>query len=95
MNLANFLIDYDGVSDLSIVITDKVNGLIASIAPKISKLLGEKLEPKLLPLINKIIHSIPGKIHIPGTDMYLEGGFHSEIKVKKDTYMSFPLCLSL
>ena len=87
--------DFDGISDFSIVITDIIDFFVNLIGGKISGLVGEELSLYLEPFINKIIQILPTEIPIPGTNMYLLGGFDSSLHVTKDTYMRLPLSLSL
>jgi len=69
--------------------------LVDLIGGRISGLVGDELYLYLEPFINKIIQMIPTELPIPGTDMYLLGGFDSSIHVTKDTYMRLPLSVSL
>ena len=93
--LQEFDIVFDGLSDLSIVITEKATSIANTILTKIEGILENRLQPKVLPLINNILHLIPSEIHIPHTDMYLQFGFHDKILFKENQFMRLPMCFSL
>ena len=46
-------------------------------------------------LVNLIVGMIPDEIDIPKTDLYIEGGFDNEFKIKKDEYILLPFDISL
>ncbi len=85
MNLHKFEIDYDGLSDFSIIVTNIVNTIANLIGSAIVKATSEALQGKVVPFINKIIHLIPEDIDIPYTqDLYLTGGFSNKLEVKEN-----------
>ncbi|CDW80059.1 lipid-binding serum glycoprotein family protein [Stylonychia lemnae] len=94
-NLESFDINFDGLSDFSIVLTDIVGFFVNLLGGKIAGIAGEELSLNLVPLINKIIQIIPTELPIPGTNLYLLGGFDSNLHVTKDSYMRLPLSASL
>lgn len=69
--LKEFDIVFDGLSDLSIVMSEKITSIANTLLIKIEDILENRIEPKVVPLINKLLHYIPSRIPIPNTDMYL------------------------
>eukprot|EP00347_Sterkiella_histriomuscorum_P011027 403374027 len=94
-SIGQFDMEFDGLSDFSIIFTDIVGSAVDLIGSKVAGLIGSQLATKLVPLINKLIQMIPGEIPIPNTDFYILGGFQSSLHVSADDYMRLPLTLSL
>lgn len=102
----SILFDMDGVSDFSIVLSGIIKTVFGLIESKIQYLIGSALQDKLVPLINKIILSIPADIPIPGTHLHLDLEFANEpestvayggflllpisISIKSDDFPDFP-----
>ena len=87
---------FDGISDMSNVISRLITfvgnvglGRMSSISKY------EKTTPKLNNLLNEIIGLIPDEIEIPGTNLYLQGGLHDKLRVKKESWMELSMDVSL
>eukprot|EP00347_Sterkiella_histriomuscorum_P019242 403342396 len=87
----------DGVSDFSIIINNLINGVIDLVSSKIQYLIGSALSDKLVPLINKLVLSIPSDIKIPGTNLRLDLFFASEplSTANYSGYLTLPVSLSI
>ena len=91
-----FILHFDGISDSTDVVSrfltfggNVIRDRLSSISYYPASLV------KLNKLMNGLLELIPDEIDIPGTDLYLEGGLQDKFKIKKETYMTIPLDLSL
>ena len=46
-------------------------------------------------LINKVLEQYPDEIDIPLTDLFIQGGLSQDFKIIKNTYIEFPMDISL
>lgn len=84
-------LDLDGLSDLSIVLTDFLNTTINIVYNRVKSIVNYKLKDKLEPLINKILDSIPNTFTIPGTDIEAMFYLNQNMVIKENDYMQLPL----
>ena len=59
MGVERFHIDMEGYSDFSLVLSKLFNDVVYLISSKVQAVIGSALNDKLVPLINKVIDSIP------------------------------------
>jgi hypothetical protein len=62
----------DGASDFSTVINSLLNDIAWLVSSKVKSAIFDSLHTKIVPLINKVIDSIPTDIPIPNTDLHLD-----------------------
>jgi len=91
-----FILHFDGISDTSDVVSRFLTfsgNIIRDRLVSISQY--DRALPKLNAILNAVIEIIPDEIHIPTTDLYLEGGISKNFKIKKNTYIEIPTDISL
>lgn len=91
----NFSLNIDGVSDFSVVINNVLTTVINLVTSKIQVLIGGSLSEKLLPLLNKVVDSIPTEIGISGTNLHIDLAFSSTPICKLHDYTTLPVSFSL
>jgi hypothetical protein len=62
--------EMDGVSDFSTIINGLLNDIAWLVSSKVKSAIFDSLHTKVVPLINKVIDSIPTDIPIPNTDLH-------------------------
>jgi hypothetical protein len=76
-----------------------INGLINDIAwlisSKVKSAIFDTLHTKVVPLINKVIDSIPTDIPIPNTDLHFDMAYAAEPISKEEQYLTLPLSVSI
>ncbi|CDW77274.1 lipid-binding serum glycoprotein family protein [Stylonychia lemnae] len=91
----NFTLQIDGVSDFSIVINNILTTVINLISAKLQYLIGGQLQDKLVPLLNKLIDSIPTEIDISGTNLHIDLAFSADPVCKIHDYLTLPISFSV
>lgn len=89
-----FVTKMDGISDMSYVVSGLVTfigNVLTNRVLSISQYLGAD---NLSALANGFIRLIPDEIHLPGTDLYLEGGINDNLTITSD-YIDIPLDFSV
>jgi hypothetical protein len=96
LDMEPFVLHFDGISDTSDVISRFITFAGNILRDRLQSMSHyDRALPKLNNLVNGVIDIIPDELHIPGSDLYLEGGLSRNFKIKKDTYIMLPLDLSL
>lgn len=96
LDIEPFVLSFDGISDTSDVISRFLTFGGNVIRDRLVSLSHyDRALAKLNNLINAIIDVIPDELHLPGSNLYLEGGLARNFKIKKDTYILIPLDASL
>lgn len=68
------LVNFDGLSDFSEVITNTVNTITAIIRNRLASMIDAQiLTAPINSVLNKIINQIPDDIEIGGSDYYIQG----------------------
>ena len=96
MWLEPFVLHFDGISDTSDVISRFLTFGGNVIGDRLSSMsFYDPAISKFNNLVNTIVGMIPDEIDIPGTNLYIEGGFDDKFKIKKDSFIELPFDLSL
>lgn len=72
LGLDRFKIHMEGVSDFSLVLSKLLNDLVWLVSTKVQAVIDFALQEKLVPLLNKLIDSIPTDIPLGGSDLHLD-----------------------
>lgn len=95
LGVDRFHIDMEGYSDFSLVLSKLFNDVVYLISSKVQAAIGSGLNDKLVPLINKVIDSIPSEFKIPDTDLHLDLSYSDQPTCLDNAYLSLPLYLDI
>ena len=77
-------IQFDGLNDILNVMSRFISYVINVFSRRAQSILRYKGYSAINNLVNKIIEIIPYEIDIPGTDLYIEGGFSDKFTIKEN-----------
>ena len=86
------LLQFDGVSDISNVTTRFISSATNTITSRLSPI--SRYPPSTLKinnLVNSLLRIIPDEIHIPKTNVTIEGGIDDHLHSTKNGYIMIPL----
>lgn len=90
------LLQFDGVSDFSNVTSRLISYITNTITSRLSSI---SRYPPALKKVNKLLNTglslIPDTLHVPGTNITLEGGIDDHLHSTKNGYVMVPLDLWL
>ena len=85
-------VSFDGLNDLSYVITSNVNTLSSVFRNRLSSMIEQQLFTATInEIVNKVIATVPHDIEIKNTPYYLEGLFYKNINFVKHEFIQVAL----
>ena len=95
LSIQPFNISFNGESDMSIVISEYLT-FFGNFARSRLISIYKYMDPmSITNLINKVLEQYPDEIDIPLTDLFIQGGLSQDFKIIKNTYIEFPMDISL
>ena len=90
------LVNFDGLSDFSDVMTNTINTITAIIRNRLTSMINAQiLTAPINSVLNKVISSIPDDIEIKGSDYFIEGLLQNNPTTVAGSYISIPLQSSI
>ena len=94
MFIAPWRAKFDGISDISQVATSFISYVGNVLTGRLTSIVAYKNPEGAQTLVNKLIELIPDEKHLPGSQLYIEGGIADGFQINPQ-YMEIPLDATL